>query len=70
VASAKEITNNNGKTVEEQMNLDSEEQEIINEIAKQLEFLYTEASESNDNANITTININKLQQKYGDDGSL
>jgi hypothetical protein len=69
-ASAKEITNNDREIDEEQIQLDPEEQKIVDEMADQLEFLYTEASESDENANLTAININKLKQKYGDDGSL
>ena len=61
MASAKEVTKNSDNMTE---------QEIIDEMASQLEFLYTQAAETDANGNIIAIDINKLQDKYGDDGSL
>ncbi|MGE6630655.1 hypothetical protein [Bacillus sp. NPDC077027] len=44
---------------------DLTEEEIINEMAEQLEFLYTEAATVNKQGEIIKVDVNKVEAKYG-----
>ena len=47
-----------------------EEMEKVEEVAKQLEFIYEEASEVDNQGQIISINFNKIREKYGESEDL